>query len=52
MLLTTIQNIKIVKPGVTLIYVNYDIENGKLAIFEDTEDDSCSKLFVYHIQMV
>ncbi len=52
LLLTTIQNITDGKPGVNLVYVNYDSLNGKLAMFQDAEDDSYSNLFIDQVQII
>ena len=47
LLLTTIDSIVNIKPGVNLVYVNYDTQDQKLCVFQDAEqDDSYSKLFV------
>ena len=47
LLLHVIDTTTHVKPGVNLIYVNYDTNNhSKLCIFDDAEDDSYSKLFI------
>ena len=34
-----IQSIEKIKPGMNLCYVNYDMQQGKLCIFEGQEDD-------------
>ena len=36
---------KDIKPGMNLMYINYDMQDGKLCIFEDGEDDDYSRLF-------
>ena len=41
-----------VKPGVNLVYINYDSRDGKLAIFENLEEDSYAQLFQNQIVIV
>ena len=47
-MLQTIENLKQeeIKPGVNLIYINYDQKNGKLCLFEDSNEiNDYAKIF-------
>jgi hypothetical protein len=39
LMLTTLKSIKEVKPGVNLVYINYDSTYGELDIFKDVDND-------------